>query len=264
MTGIFDTHAHYDDEAFSSDRDELLDSMVRSGVVRIVNAAASLGSTESTADLAGRYPFIYGTAGVHPDEVGELNEESFAWLKEAARREKIVAVGEIGLDYYWDKEQHDRQKYWFVRQLGLARELGLPVVVHSREAARDTLDIIKSEAADLCCDIHCFSYGVEMAREYLDRGHYLGVGGVVTFKNARKLKEVVEYMPPDRLLLETDSPYLTPAPHRGARNSSLYLPYVVQAVAAIRGISEEEVIRITYDNAMRFYGLREEAGKGIL
>ena len=166
-----------------------------------------------------------------------------------------MAVGEIGLDYYWDKEQHEKQKYWFVRQLQLARELSLPVVVHSREAAQDTLAIIKSEAADLCCDIHCFSYGVEMAREYLNRGHYLGVGGVLTFKNARKLREVVEYMPLDRLLLETDCPYLAPVPNRGKRNSSRNLPFVVEAVAALKGISEEEVIQVTYENAMRFYRL---------
>ena len=261
MTGIFDTHAHYDDPAFDTDRDTLLSGMEAAGIAKIVNASASLASAESTAKLAERYPFVYGTAGVHPDETGELTEENFAWLSLAARRKKIVAVGEIGLDYYWDKEPHEKQKYWFVRQLQLARELSLPVVVHSREAAQDTIDIIKSEAADLRCDIHCFSYGVELAREYLNRGHYLGVGGVLTFKNARKLREVVEYMPLDRLLLETDCPYLAPAPNRGKRNSSRNLPYVVQAVAAIKGEKEEEVIRITYENAMRFYRLQETSGQ---
>ena len=255
MTGIFDTHAHYDDPAFDPDRDALLSGMEAAGIVAIVNAAASLSSTKSTEELTRRYPFVYGTAGVHPDETGELNEETFAWLTAAAKKKKIVAVGETGLDYYWDKERHETQKYWFVRQLQLARELSLPVVVHSREAAQDTLAIIKSEAADLCCDIHCFSYGVELAREYLNRGHYLGVGGVLTFKNARKLREVVEYMPLDRLLLETDCPYLAPAPNRGKRNSSRNLPCVVQAVAAVKGIDEEEVIRVTYENAMRFYKL---------
>ena len=257
MTGIFDTHAHYDDPAFDSDRDRLLSGMEAAGIVKIVNVAASLASTESTARLTKQYPFVYGTAGVHPDETGELNDENFAWLKEAAGKKKIVAVGETGLDYYWDKERHEKQKYWFVRQLQLARELSLPVVVHSREAAQDTMDIIKSEAADLCCDIHCFSYGVELAREYLNRGHYLGIGGVLTFKNARRLREVVEYMPLDRLLLETDCPYLAPEPNRGKRNSSRNLPFVVRAVAALKGVEEEEVIRITYENAMRFYRLQE-------
>ncbi len=255
MIGIFDTHAHYDDEAFDVDRETLLGSMQEAGVAAIVNAAASLRSTETTGALTERYPHIYGTAGVHPDEVGELNEETFAWLKKAAQKDKIVAIGEIGLDYYWDKEQHDAQKYWFIRQLELARELGLPVVVHSREAAQDTLDIVREYASDLICDIHCFSYGVEMAREYLNMGHYLGVGGVVTFKNGRKLKEVVEYMPLDRLLLETDCPYLAPVPYRGKRNCSLYLPHVVEAIAQIKGISEEKVIEVTYENAKRFYRL---------
>lgn len=257
MTGIFDTHAHYDDAAFDADREALLGGMAEAGVVKIVNAAASLSSTETTAKLAEKYPFLYATAGVHPDEVGELNEEAFTRLSQAAAGDKVVAIGEIGLDYYWDKEQHEEQKRWFIRQLGLARELGLPVVVHSREAAQDTLDIIKSEAQDLCCDIHCFSYGVELAREYLNRGHYLGIGGVVTFKNARKLKEVAAYMPLDRMLLETDCPYLAPVPHRGKRNSSLNLPYVVETIAAIKGVSAERVIEATYENAMRFYRLTE-------
>lgn len=256
MTGIFDTHAHYDDEAFDNDREALLASMKDYGVVTIVNAAASLASTKTTALLTERYPFLYGTAGVHPDEVGELNEETFAWLRQAAQKEKIVAIGEIGLDYYWDKEQHEDQKRWFIRQLQLARELSLPVVVHSREAAQDTLDIVRQEAADLICDIHCFSYGVEMAREYLNLGHYLGVGGVLTFKNGRKLKEVVEYMPMDRLLLETDCPYLAPVPYRGKRNASIYLPYVVEAIAGIKGISAEKVIETTCENAMRFYRIQ--------
>jgi len=255
MTGIIDTHAHYDDEAFDEDRDTLLREMKDAGVTAIVNAAASLKSTASTGRLVEQYPFVYGMAGVHPDEVGELNEETFSWLKKAAQKDKIIAIGEIGLDYYWDKEQHDQQKYWFVRQLQLARELGLPVVVHSREAAQDTLDIVKEYASDLICDIHCFSYGVEMAREYLNRGHYLGVGGVVTFKNGRKLKEVVEYMPLDRLLLETDCPYLAPVPYRGKRNSSLYLPHVVDAIAQIKGVSPEKVVEVTCDNAKRFYRL---------
>jgi len=255
MTGIFDTHAHYDDEAFDSDRDFLLTNMRENGVAAIVNAAASLESTATTGKLTEQYPHVYGTAGVHPDEVGQLNEETFAWLRKAAQKDKIVAIGEIGLDYYWDKEQHDQQKYWFIRQLELARELGLPVVVHSREAAQDTLDIVREHASDLICDIHCFSYGVEMAREYLNRGHYLGVGGVLTFKNGRKLKEVVEYMPLDRLLLETDCPYLAPVPYRGKRNSSLYLPYVVDAIAQIKGMSQEKIIEVTCENAKRFYRL---------
>lgn len=272
MTGIFDTHAHYDDEAFDADREELLGSMEENGIVRIVNAGASLATTRSTLALTEQYPFLYGAAGVHPDEIDELNEETFAELAELAREEKIVAIGEIGLDYYVpsfiqeDPEQaalykngaqKEKQRNWFVRQLDLARQLHKPVVIHSREAARDTLEIVRTEAADLCCDLHCYSYGVELAKEYLDRGHYLGIGGVVTFKNGRKMKEVAAFAPLDRILLETDCPYLAPAPNRGKRNSSLNLPWVVSAIAEIKGISEEKVIEATYENAMRFYRMTD-------
>ena len=251
--GIFDTHAHYDDEAFDRDREELLGQMEAAGIKRIVNASSSLATIRSTAALAARYPFLYGTAGIHPDEVGELDEESFAWLKEAAQGEKIVAIGEIGLDYHWNVEEKEVQKKWFVRQLELARELGLPAVIHSREAAQDTLEIIKEEAGGVVCDLHCFSYGVALAREYLNRGHYLGIGGVLTFKNAKKLKEVASYAPLDRILLETDCPYLSPEPNRGKRNSSLNLPFVVRELARLKGVDEERIIEATWENALRFY-----------
>lgn len=255
--GIFDTHAHYDDEAFDSDREALLGQMESAGIKRIVNVSSSLATTRSTAALAARYSFIYGTAGVHPDEVGELNEESFAWLRKAAQGGKIAAIGEIGLDYHWNVEEKEVQKKWFVRQLKLAEELGLPAVIHSREAAQDTLEIIKAEAGDVVCDLHCFSYGVEMAREYLDRGHYLGIGGVLTFKNAKKLKEVASYAPLDRILLETDCPYLSPEPNRGKRNSSLNLPFVVRELARLKGVDEERIIEATWENALRFYRMKE-------
>lgn len=251
--GIFDTHAHYDDEAFDRDREELLGQMEAAGIKRIVNASSSLATIRSTAALAARYPFLYGTAGIHPDEVGELDEESFAWLKEAAQGEKIVAIGEIGLDYHWNVEEKEVQKKWFVRQLELARELGLPAVIHSREAAQDTLEIIKEEAGGVVCDLHCFSYGVELAREYLNRGHYLGIGGVLTFKNAKKLKEVASYAPLDLILLETDCPYLSPEPNRGKRNSSLNLPFVVRELARLKGVDEDRIIEATWENALRFY-----------
>ncbi len=253
---IFETHAHYDDEAFDADREELLESLPAAGIGTVVNIGANIESTKSTLALAERYPFIYAAVGVHPSDSAELNEERMNWLEEQCVRPKVLAVGEIGLDYYWDEPEREIQKHWFRRQLQLARKVNLPVVVHSRDAAKDTLDIIKEEkAADLGGVIHCFSYGVEMAREYLNLGFYLGIGGVLTFKNSRKLKEVVEYMPVDRLVLETDSPYLAPVPFRGKRNSSLNLPYVVKAVSEIKGIAEEEVIRITEENARRMYQL---------
>lgn len=251
---IFESHAHYDDEAFDSDRSELLSQCQNQGIEYIVNVSASLKSVQTTLELAERYPFIYAAVGIHPDEVGELNEENFAWLKEQCRHPKAVAVGEIGLDYYWDKENHETQKYWFGRQLDLAKELELPIIVHSREACADTLEEIKkAHSLKLKGVIHCFSYAPETAREYLEMGYYIGVGGVVTFKNAKKLKEVVKMLPPERILLETDCPYLAPVPNRGKRNSSLNLPYVAEAVAELKGMETEEVIRITNENARKLY-----------
>ena len=251
---IFESHAHYDDEAFDSDRSELLSQCQNQGIEYIVNVSASLGSVKSTLALAEEYPFIYAAVGIHPDEVGELNEENFAWLQEQCRHPNTVAVGEIGLDYYWDKENHETQKYWFGRQMDLAKELELPIIVHSREACADTLEEIKkAHTPKLKGVIHCFSYAPETAREYLEMGYYIGVGGVVTFKNAKKLKEVVKMLPPERILLETDCPYLAPVPNRGKRNSSLNLPYVAEAVAELKGMETEEVIRITNENARKLY-----------
>lgn len=253
---IFDTHAHYDDEQFDEDREELLASMQAYGVEAVTNIGASLASSQNTIELTKKYPFVYGAIGVHPNEVDELNEDGIAWLKENSALPKIVAVGEIGLDYYWDEPGREVQKKWFLRQLELAREVKLPVVIHSRDAAKDTLDIMKSfHAENLGGVIHCFSYTKEMAREYLNMGIYLGIGGVVTFKNAKKLKEVVEYMPMEQMVLETDCPYLSPVPNRGKRNSSLNLPYVVEEVARLKEISVDEVIEITNRNAKTMYRL---------
>ena len=251
---IFDSHAHYDDEAFDADREELLAQCQAQGIEYIVNVSASLASVKTTLELARKHPFIYAAVGVHPDEVGELTEENFAWLKEQCQDPKTVAVGETGLDYYWDKENHEVQKYWFRRQLDLAKELELPVIVHSREACADTLEEIKRAHTErLRGVIHCFSYSPETAREYLSMGYYIGIGGVATFKNAKKLKEVVKMLPLERMLLETDCPYLAPVPYRGKRNSSLNLPYVAQAVAELKGVEAEEVIRITNENARKLY-----------
>lgn len=253
---IFDTHAHYDDEAFASDRDSLLHSLASHNIGTVVNIGASIRSTQNTLALIEQYPFLYGTVGVHPSETGELNDHLMEWLKQTSAREKVVAIGEIGLDYYWKEPDPKIQKQWFVRQLDLARQVKLPVVIHSRDAAKDTLDIMKAEhAQDLGGVIHCFSYGVEMAREYLNMGFYLGIGGVLTFQNAKKLKEVVAYMPMDRIVLETDCPYLSPVPFRGSRNSSLNLPYVAEAISQIRDIPVQEVIMITEQNARRLYRL---------
>lgn len=253
---IFETHAHYDDKAFDKDRDALLKSMPFKGVETIVNVGASFQGVLDTVKLTEQYPFVYGAVGIHPDEVGDLSEEKIRILRRFCDLEKIVAVGEIGLDYYWDKESHDVQKKWFVRQMDLAKETDLPIIVHSRDAAKDTLDIMKAERADnLKGVIHCYSYSKEQAKEYMNMGYYLGIGGVVTFKNGKKLKEVVEYAPLDHLLLETDAPYMAPEPHRGERNCSLYLEYVAETIAEIKRISRQEVIEVTRENARRLFGI---------
>ena len=250
---IFDTHAHYDDKQFDPDREELLGQMEDGGIGVIVNASAAVDSWDRVLELTRKYPCIYGMIGVHPDEVGDLNEETFARMRQLLKDEKIVAVGEIGLDYYWDKEKHDLQKKWFLRQLELARQEGFPVNVHSREAAADTMELLKEHGQGMNVIVHCYSYSREMAEEYVKMGYLIGVGGVVTFKNAKKLKEAVQAVPLSHIVLETDCPYLAPEPYRGKRNSSLNLTYVAQAVAELKGVTAEEVIRATEENARRFY-----------
>jgi len=250
---IFDSHAHYDADQFDEDREELLNSMQEKGIGTILNVGADWDSVTEVVELAQKYPHVYAAVGLHPDEVGVLDEEKFAYLREQCQKEKVVAVGEIGLDYYWDNQSHDVQKKWFVRQLNLAREFNLPVIIHSRDAAEDTLKIMKEHAQGLRGVIHCFSYSKELAREYVKMGFHIGIGGVVTFKNGKKLKEIAEEIPLEKILLETDCPYLAPVPYRGKRNSSLYIPYIAQEIAEIRGITYEEVVEQTEQNAKELF-----------
>lgn len=260
---IFESHAHYDDKAFDEDREQLLSAMPENGIAYIINVGASLKSTESTIALTRKYPFVYGAAGVHPNETGALNEERFAWLGQQCRQPKVVAVGEIGLDYYWDEPSRDIQKKWFERQLELAGEVCKPVIIHSRDAARDTYDIMAAKgASEIGGVIHCYSYSADMALDYVKMGFYIGIGGVVTFKNARKMREVVEAVPLERILLETDSPYLAPAPYRGKRNSSLYLPLIAREIARIKGVDCEQVVRQTCASAKRLFGIKDEQTAG--
>lgn len=250
---IFDTHAHYDDDRFAPDRGELLSGMNENGIGRIINVGASFEGCKNSLALAQEHDFIYAALGVHPSDIADLTEESCEWIRQHLSDPKVVAVGEIGLDYYWDKEQEvqARQREWFRYQLQLAKESALPVSIHSREAAADTMEIMKEAAADgIPGVIHCYSYSKEQALEYIDMGYYIGVGGVVTFKNARKLKETVEAIPLERILLETDCPYMAPEPNRGKRNSSLYLTYVADAIAGLKGVTPEEVKTVTYENAL--------------
>ncbi len=251
---IFESHAHYDDDAFNEDRGELLSSLQEKGIEYVINIGASIATTKNTITLTEKYPFIYGAVGVHPSDTEELDEEKFTWLKEQCSLPKIVAVGEIGLDYYWDEPDRKIQKKWFTRQLQMAREVKLPVVIHSRDAAKDTVDMMRAERAEeIGGVVHCYSYTKETAREFLTMDFSFGIGGVITFNNAKKLKEAVEYIPIEKILLETDSPYLAPMPYRGKRNSSLNLPLIAAQIAEIKGMSQEEVVAITTENAKRLF-----------
>lgn len=253
---IFDTHAHYDDDAFNEDREALLGSLPSSGIEKVVNVGASLNSCKRTLELMEKYDYIYGALGVHPSDTAELNEDNFKWLKEICQHTKCMAVGEIGLDYYWDEPERDIQKKWFEAQLELARELNKPVVIHSRDACQDTIDIMKAHhAEEIGGVVHCYSYTKETAKTFLDMGFYFGIGGVVTFKNAKKLVEAVEYIPMDKIVLETDCPYLAPEPNRGKRNSSLNIPYVIEKIAEIKGLEKGEVCKVAWDNAHTLYRL---------
>ncbi|EOT22492.1 TatD family hydrolase [Eubacterium sp. 14-2] len=253
---IFESHAHYDDRRFDPDRKELLLSMEEHGIETIINVGSDLEGVKKTLALTEEYPFVYGAVGIHPSEIGDLNEEVYEWMRERCSQPKVVAVGEIGLDYYWEKEDEARrnQRYWFCRQMELAREQELPVIIHSREAAEDTLKLVQGiHGEQIPGVIHCFSYSPEQAMEYIRMGYYIGIGGVITFKNARKLKETAAVIPLEHILLETDCPYLSPEPERGKRNSSLNLPYVAQVIAELRGITSEEVIAAARENARRLF-----------
>lgn len=253
---IIDSHAHLDDSAFNEDREELIEKLKDQGISHVMNISAGLASARTSLTLAKKYDFIYTSMGVHPCETGELTEENFTEIISYLTEEKVKAIGEIGLDYYWNEPERELQQYWFRRQLQLAHEYNLPVIIHSRDAAADTYRIMKEErAADLKGVIHCYSYTKETARDYLQWNYYFGIGGVITFQNAKKLKEAVEYIPLENILLETDSPYLSPVPYRGKRNSPLNLPFVAEEIAKIKGISAQEVIKVTSENTKKLYGL---------
>lgn len=259
---IFDTHAHYDDHAFDDDREELISSLGKNGIAKVCNIGARLKGSRQSIALAEKYDFFYAACGIHPDDCGDMEEGWIQELREMAFHEKVVAIGEIGLDYhgfdkYENKVDKETQKKWFRRQLELAMELRLPVVIHSRNAAEDTLTMMQWAHQEGLKGgiIHCFSYSQETAKAYLAMGFYLGFGGVVTYEGQRKLTKVLQITPLSQIVLETDCPYLAPAPHRYERNSSLYLPIVRDKIAQIKGVSPEEVEAAAWENGHRVYGL---------
>ena len=259
---IFDTHAHYDSREFDEDREELIASLPSHGIGRVVNVGARLSGSRNSVELSEKYDYFYAAVGVHPDDCGEMNSEWIDELRRLASHEKVVAIGEIGLDYhgfgvYEDKVDKYTQKKWFWEQLMMAKELELPVIIHSRNASEDTLDIMHRahEHGIRRVVMHCYSYASEAAKEYVSMGYYLGFGGVVTYEGQRKLTKVLEHVSIEHILLETDCPYLAPTPHRGERNSSLYLPAVRDRIAEIKGLSPDEVEKITWENGCRLFGL---------
>ena len=253
---IFDTHSHYDDEAFDEDREALLYNMRTSGVERIVNVGADIVSSRTALALAERYDFMYCALGVHPSETGSLTEADMDWIREHANHKKVVAIGEFDLDYHWPEPDAATQKKWFYRQIELAKEVQLPIIIHSREAAAETMAVLTETKAYECGGvIHCYSYSPEMAKEYVKMGFYIGIGGVVTFKNAKKLKKTVEELSLGDIVLETDCPYLAPEPMRGKRNDSSLLVHVAEKIAQLKRVSVDEVIDVTTKNAQKLYHL---------
>lgn len=252
-TNIFDTHAHYDDEAFDSDRESLILSLKDRGVVGIVSCGCDIASTVANQNLSHSFDDFYFAAGFHPENLEDFSVEDLENLEPFFADEKCVAVGEIGLDYHWMNSTKEKQRELFVAQIELAKAKGLPVIVHDREAHGDTLDILKATKPSGV--LHCFSGSVEMAREVIKLGMFLGFNGVATFKNARKIPEVIREIPLDRIVLETDCPYLAPEPHRGKRNDSSFIPFIAQRIGEILGISAQEVLDVTNKNARALYNL---------
>lgn len=255
---LFDSHAHLNDERFDEDRDQLIAYLRENDVDLVVNPGADMETSKTAIDLAKKHDFIYAAVGVHPHDVEHMTEDDIETLKKWAREnDKVVAIGEIGLDYYYDLSPRDLQKKWFIRQIQLANELGLPFIVHDRDAHGDTFEIIKKyKDPETGCVLHCYSGELDLAKEYVKMGCYISIPGTVTFKNNRKTVNVAKNIPLEWMFIETDSPYMAPVPNRGKRNDPSMVKYVAEKIALERGISYEEVCRVTKENAKRFFGIR--------
>lgn len=251
---LIDSHAHLDDRRFDRDRKDIINSFEENDISLVINPGADLSSSIKAVNLAEEYENIYAAVGVHPHSAKEVDESTIEILKSFTNREKVVAVGEIGLDYHYDNSPRDIQRKWFIEQMKLAKEVDLPIIIHSRDAQQDTFDLLKAEQdGNLEGVLHCYSGSVEMAREYIKLGFYISIAGPVTFKNARVLKEVAREIPLDKMLIETDAPYLTPEPHRGKRNEPVYVRFVAATIAEAKGVSFEEVARRTAENTKKLF-----------
>jgi TatD DNase family protein len=254
---LFDSHAHYDDEKFKDDRYKVIENVHRGGVSYILNASTNLASAIDCIAFAQEFEYVYAAVGIHPHNAEEVNNNSMVALADFAGDKKVVAIGEIGLDYFYNNSPKEIQKHWFARQINLAVELNLPIIVHDRDAHEDTMKIIENEKAESVGGVfHCYSGSVEMAKELLKKNFYISIGGSVTFKNAKRIIDVVKFVSLDRILIETDCPYMTPEPFRGKRNDSGYIRLVAEKIAEIRGKDFEEIASITTENAKRLFKIK--------
>lgn len=250
---LFDSHAHYNDEKFVNEI-EIVEEIYKTGVTKLITAGYSLATTKKAIEIANTYEFVYATAGISPNDIDDLKENDFEEIEELAKNKKVVAIGEIGLDYYWNKENKEEQKYSFIKQIEIANRLNLPIVIHTREAIADTLEILKTNKTRGV--FHCCPLNIELIKEGLKLGFYISFAGPVTFKNSKNANQVIDFVPLDKMLIETDSPYLSPEPLRGTRNDSRNIKYIAQKIAEVKNISVEEVAKVTYENAKQVFNIK--------
>ena len=257
---FFDSHCHLDDAKFNEDREEIIEEIKKSGVTKLISAGYSLEGSKKAIELANKYDFIYATCGISPNDIPQTEEELWKTLQEIKGfiqvNSKVVAIGEIGLDYYWNKENKELQQKAFIEQINLANELDLPIVIHTREAVSDTLEILKQNEVKNKGVFHCCPLNRKLVKEALKLGFYISFAGTVTFKNSKNADEIIQMVPKDKILIETDSPYLSPEPLRGRRNDSSNVKYVAQKIADVKGMQLEEVAEITYENTKRIFRIK--------
>lgn len=253
---FFDSHAHYNDEKFNEDEEDIIKYIYNEGVTKLTCAGYCLESSKKAIELSEKYEYIYATCGISPNDIEGIEIQDLEKIENLAKtNKKVVAIGEIGLDYYWNKENKEKQKEIFVRQIEIANRLNLPIAIHTREAVMDTIDILKQNACKNKGVFHCCPLNIELIKEGLKLDYYISFAGPITFKNSKNAEQVIQYVPLNRIIIETDSPYLAPEPVRGTRNNSANLKYMVKKIAEVKKIKEEEIARITYENACKLYGI---------